>query len=89
MEPTVASTLACSCIFFNLVFHYNEKFNADLEVKKGLYDALERFVQDNKTLILVDEQIDHFKRKIGMFGRDAQLMTKTKTTSQSTCILKF
>ncbi|RWR88638.1 hypothetical protein CKAN_01766500 [Cinnamomum micranthum f. kanehirae] len=71
--------LHAAAYFLNPAFQYDEKFHADFEVKKGLYDTLERFVRDSRTRILVDEQIDYFKRKIGMFGREtAQLTIKTK-----------
>ncbi|XP_055961848.1 uncharacterized protein LOC126681648 [Mercurialis annua] len=49
-------------------FQYDESFNADTEVKIGLYTTIEKMFPDIETIIKVDQQLEKFKKGEGMFG---------------------
>lgn len=63
--------------------HYNPKFNVDYEVKRGMYDCLERMGGDIDEISKTDAQIESFRSKFGFFGCEiAQCALKTKTPAQ-------
>jgi len=48
--------------------HYRPEFKGDLEVKRGLMDCLTRMVEDEDEQILIDVQMDDFKKRAKCFG---------------------
>ena len=69
--------------YLNPMLHYYVEFKADYEVKRGMYDCLERLVGDIDGIGKIDSQIESFKSKSGFFGSAiAQRALKTKTPSQ-------
>ncbi len=69
--------------YLNPMLHYHPDFKVDYEVKRGLYECLERLVGDLDVMGKVDLQLESFKTKSGLYGTPlAQLGLKTKTPSQ-------
>ena len=69
--------------YLNPQLHYNVDFKADFEVKRGLYDCLERIVGDVQEISKIDSQLEDFKRKAKFFGSPiAMAALKTKTPAQ-------
>jgi len=65
------------------MLHYHPDFNVDYEVKRGLYECLERLVGDLDVMGKIDLQLESFKTKSRLYGTPlAQLRLKTKTPSQ-------
>jgi len=65
------------------MLHYHPDFKVDYEVKRGMYDCLERLMGDIDEISKIDVQFEIFKSKSRFFGTDiAQLALKTKTPSQ-------
>ncbi|KAI8017136.1 hypothetical protein LOK49_LG04G00681 [Camellia lanceoleosa] len=59
-------------------FHYQENFNADTEVKIGLFKTIERMYPDIEDRVKVDEQLEKFKKAEGMFGMSMAILTREK-----------
>ena len=53
--------------YLNLIFHYHPEFKGEYEVKRGMYDCLERMGGDIDEITNIDAQIESFKRKYGFF----------------------
>lgn len=69
--------------YLNPQLHYGVDFKADFEVKRGLYDCLERMVGDVQEISKIDSQLEDFKRKEKFFGSPiAMAALKTKTPAQ-------
>ncbi|KAF8369944.1 hypothetical protein HHK36_032026 [Tetracentron sinense] len=65
--------------YLNPRFQYDPKFKADIEVKQGLYDCIERMISSSRDRIIIDDQMDLFKGVKGLFAREtAKLTRKTK-----------
>jgi len=65
------------------MLHYDPEYKVDYEVQRGMYDCLERLVGDIDDMSKIDEQIESFKSKSGIFGSPiAQQALKTKTPAQ-------
>ncbi|KAF8410857.1 hypothetical protein HHK36_003394 [Tetracentron sinense] len=47
--------------YLNPRFQYDPKFKADIEVKQGLYDCIERMISSSRDRIIIDDQMDLFK----------------------------
>lgn len=63
--------------------HYHPDFKADYEVKRGMYECLERMGGDIDEITKIDAQIEGFKSKSGFLGSEiAQRALKTKTPAQ-------
>lgn len=55
--------------YLNPQFHYSPSFKADYEVKRGLYDCLERMTGgDIDEISKIDAQLEDFKNKKKFFG---------------------
>nr|KAJ0227509.1 hypothetical protein LSAT_V11C100007330 [Lactuca sativa] len=57
--------------------HFEENFNADKEVKCGLYDVIER-MYDRPTMVTIHEQLVKFNESIRMFGISAAVLRRKK-----------
>lgn len=69
--------------YLNPQLHYGPEFKADYEVKRGLYDCLERMVGDAEVITKIDAQLEDFKMRAKFFGSAiAMAALKTKTPSQ-------
>ena len=69
--------------YLNPILHYHPEFNADYEVKRRMYDCLERMGGDIDEISKTNAQIESFKSKSGFFGCEiAQRALKTKTPTQ-------
>ncbi|XP_068469979.1 uncharacterized protein [Phaseolus vulgaris] len=65
------------------MLHYHPDFKVDYEVKRGMYECLERLVRDLDVMSKIDFQLESFKSKSRLYGTPlAQLGLKTKTPSQ-------
>ncbi|KAF8400142.1 hypothetical protein HHK36_013438 [Tetracentron sinense] len=65
--------------YLNPRFHYDPNFKADIEVKQGLYDCIERMIPSSRDRVIIDDQMDLFKGAKGLFAREtAKLTRKTK-----------
>lgn len=60
-------------------FQYSEGFNADREVKRGLYQTIEKMYPDVESKIAIAEQIEKFRRAEGLFGVSMAVLTRDKT----------
>lgn len=64
------------------MLHYDAKFKADYDVKRGMYDCLDRLVGDIDQITKIDSQIESFKSKSRFYGSPiAHCALKTKTPS--------
>ncbi|KAK7380750.1 hypothetical protein VNO78_33267 [Psophocarpus tetragonolobus] len=69
--------------YLNPMLHYNPEFKADFEVKRGLYECLERMVGDMDEISTIDAQFEDFKSKSQFFGSSvAESALQTKTPAQ-------
>ena len=69
--------------YLNPQLHYGPGFKIDYEVKKGLYDCMERIVGDKEEITKIDAQLEDFKSRSNFFGREvAKAALKTKTPVQ-------
>ncbi|XP_068503640.1 uncharacterized protein [Phaseolus vulgaris] len=69
--------------YLNPILHYHPDFKADYEVKRGMYECLERMGGDIDEITKIDAQIEGFKSKSGFLGSEiAQRALKTKTPAQ-------
>nr|XP_007147219.1 hypothetical protein PHAVU_006G105700g [Phaseolus vulgaris]ESW19213.1 hypothetical protein PHAVU_006G105700g [Phaseolus vulgaris] len=53
--------------YLNPMLHYHPDFKVDYEVKRGLYECLERLVGDLDVMGKVDLQLESFKTKSGLY----------------------
>jgi len=69
--------------YLNPMLHYHPEFIADYEVKRGMYDCLERLVGDIDEMSKIDVQTESFKSKSRFFSSQiTQRALKTKTPLQ-------
>lgn len=70
--------------YLNPVLHYQPNFTPDAEVSNGMYDCLKRMLNyDYDKIGEVDEQLEVFKARKGLFGDEiARRALKTKTPAQ-------
>nr|KAJ0214059.1 hypothetical protein LSAT_V11C400225450 [Lactuca sativa] len=61
----------------DITLHFEENFNADKEVKCGLYDVIER-MYDRSTMVTIHEQLVKFNESIGMFGISTAVLIRKK-----------
>ncbi|XP_068474601.1 uncharacterized protein [Phaseolus vulgaris] len=54
--------------YLNPMLHYHPDFKVDYEVKRGLYECLERLVRDLDVMGKIDVQLESFKTKSGLYG---------------------
>ncbi|XP_039144882.1 uncharacterized protein LOC120282190 [Dioscorea cayenensis subsp. rotundata] len=64
--------------FLNPKFQYSDSFNADMEVKMGLYKTIEKMYPDLATRIKIDQQLEKFKKAEGLFGMSMAIFTREK-----------
>lgn len=71
-------------------FHYEDGFRPDLEVKRGLWQCIEKMFPDEDMRTKIDKQLDMFKHKRGMFGSNqALLMRKSKQPGKQIVLILF
>ncbi|XP_028126576.1 uncharacterized protein LOC114323229 [Camellia sinensis] len=70
--------LHAAAYYLNPMFHYQENFTADTEVKIGLFRTIERMYPDIENRVKVDEQLEKFKKAEGMFGMSMAILTREK-----------
>jgi len=69
--------------YLNPILHYSSDFKADFEVKRGLYDCLQRMVGDMDEISKIDCQLEDFKSRAKFFGSPiAMAALKKKTPAQ-------
>nr|XP_007153622.1 hypothetical protein PHAVU_003G051000g [Phaseolus vulgaris]ESW25616.1 hypothetical protein PHAVU_003G051000g [Phaseolus vulgaris] len=82
-ENQLHRSLHAAGYYLNPMLHYHPDFKVDYEVKRGLYECLERLVGNLDVMGKIDLQLESFKTKSGLYGTPlAQLGLKTKTPSQ-------
>ena len=62
-------------------FQYDPNFNADVEVKIGLFKTFEKMHPNVETGVIVDSQLEKFKKAEGLFGTDMTVSTRNKKQS--------
>ncbi|XP_058208236.1 uncharacterized protein LOC131321250 [Rhododendron vialii] len=62
--------------FLNPRFHYDASFEADEEVRLGLYTVIERMYPGIQARLKLDAQMDKFHNAVGMFGIDMAVITR-------------
>lgn len=70
--------LHAAAYFLNPQFQYSPNFNANADIKIGLYTCLQRMVVDPNDRMLIDLQMDAFKNARGLFGLPTAVMTRNK-----------
>jgi hypothetical protein len=69
--------------YLNPKLHYGADFKADFEVKRGLYDCLERMIGDVQEISKIDAQLEAFKTRAKFVGSPiAMAALGTKTPAQ-------
>ncbi|CAH1431758.1 unnamed protein product [Lactuca virosa] len=63
--------------FLNPSLHFEENFNADKEVKCGVYDVIE-MMYGRPTIVTIHEQLVKFNESIGMFGISVAVLMRKK-----------
>ena len=77
-ETQLHHPLHATAYFLNPQFHYSPNFQADAEIKIGLYKCLEKMVIDTNERVKIDLQIDAFKNARGLFGIQNAILTRKK-----------
>ncbi|XP_028069775.1 uncharacterized protein LOC114272301 [Camellia sinensis] len=77
-ETQLHHPLHAAAYFLNPQFHYSPNFQADAEIKIGLYKCLEKMVPDTNERVKIDLQIDAFKNARGLFGIQNAILTRKK-----------
>ena len=54
--------------FLNPKLQYGEKFTCDLEIKRGILDAMDKMIPDENEQATVDRSTIDFRKRNGMFG---------------------
>ena len=70
--------LQAAAYFLNPQFQYSPNFQANAEIKIGLYSCLQRMVPDPDERMMIDLQMDAFKNARGLFWLSTAIMTRTK-----------
>ena len=70
--------LHAAAYFLNPRFQYSPDFEADYEIKKGLYDTIERMCPSPKLREQVDKQLDIFTKAEMMFGINMAIQMRNK-----------
>ena len=69
--------------YLNLQLYYSLGFKIDYEIKRGLYDCVERIVASIKEITKIDAQLEDFKNRTKFFSREvAKAILNTKTPAQ-------
>lgn len=77
-ENQLHHPLHASGYFLNPVYQYSPDFEAESRVKNGLYDCMERMIEDRDVRSTIHAQLESFKKAKGLFGRDAAKLTLGK-----------
>ncbi|XP_028114909.1 uncharacterized protein LOC114312822 [Camellia sinensis] len=77
-ETQLHHPLHAAAYFLNPQLHYSPNFQADAEIKIGLYKCLEKMVPDTNERVKIDLQIDAFKNARGLFGIQNAILTRKK-----------
>ena len=64
--------------FYQCRFHYAPDFNADFEIKKGLYETIEKMCSTPELRATVDRQLDMFHNAEKMFGMSMAIQMRDK-----------
>ena len=59
-------------------FHYNPEFNAYYEIKRGLYETIQKMCQSPLERESIDKQLDLFHNAESMFGMDMAIQMRNK-----------
>ena len=70
--------LHAAAYYLNPHFHYSSDFKADREVKRGMYECMERMVPDDEEFNKIDKQLEDFKHARGFFGSRAAKNMRTQ-----------
>lgn len=81
--------LHAAAYFLNPQFQYSPNFNANADIKIGLYTCLQRMVVDPNDRMLIDLQMDAFNNARGLFGLPTAVMTRNKKSSGIFIILYY
>ena len=79
-EDQLHRPLHAAAYFLNPQFQYKPDFQANADIKIGLYNCLQRMVSDPDERMMIDLQMDAFKNARGLFGLPTAVMTRTKKT---------
>ena len=67
--------------YLNPKLHYALGFKADFEVKKGLYDCMQRMVDDIDIVTKIDSQLEDFKKNKFFGSMVAKNAVNTKVSA--------
>lgn len=70
--------LHAAAYYLNPRFHYAPEFNADYEIKKGLYETIEKMCSTSDLRAKVDKQLDSFHNAKSLFGIDMAKQMRDK-----------
>uniref|UniRef100_A0A803KPS5 DUF659 domain-containing protein n=1 Tax=Chenopodium quinoa TaxID=63459 RepID=A0A803KPS5_CHEQI len=79
-ENQLHKPLHAAAYFLNPQFQYKPDFQANADIKIGLYNCLQRMVSDPDERMMIDLQMDAFKNAKELFGLPTVVMTRTKKT---------
>jgi hypothetical protein len=72
--------LHAAAYYLNPQMHYDSRFKADIEVRKGLMDCLTKMVDDPEEQAKIEVQMHDFKKQLGYFGTELARRTLEKST---------
>ncbi|KAL5580609.1 hypothetical protein UlMin_013051 [Ulmus minor] len=70
--------LHAAAYYLNPRFHYNPEFNAYYEIKRGLYETIQKMCPSPLERESVDKQLDLFHNAESMFGIDMVIQMRNK-----------
>ncbi|XP_057803146.1 uncharacterized protein LOC131018440 [Salvia miltiorrhiza] len=76
-EKQLHRDLHATAYYLNPQFRWGENVSEHAEIKKGLFNCMERMIKDNDTYLKVDVQLDEYKNKRELFGSRASMSTYT------------
>ncbi|XP_057808409.1 uncharacterized protein LOC131022882 [Salvia miltiorrhiza] len=76
-EKQLHRDLHTTAYYLNPQFRWSENVSEHAEIKKRLFNCMERMIKDNDTYLKVDVQLDEYKNKRGLFGSRASMSTYT------------
>ncbi|XP_061374524.1 uncharacterized protein LOC133316764 [Gastrolobium bilobum] len=82
-DKHLSGPLHCARYYLNPQIHYGPNFKSTLQLKRGLYDALDKVLGIENGLILMDSQLEDFKcRKNFMGCKAAKISVYNKSPTQ-------
>ena len=89
-ENQLHRDLHAAAYYLNPRFRWSSNVSNHLEIKRGLYNCMTRMLKDSATVTKVDNQLQEYKYKRGLFGFTSSLTTyETRPPSKYSIPISF